>query len=196
MIRRSDSATPLLRTPALRAVERAAAGQPLMERAGAAAAAAAVSIRADRAAPVLIVAGPGNNGGDAFVVARLLRQQGLAVDVVFAGEPQRLPTDAAAAYAAFAAAGGTSLPAIPERRGWSLIVDGLFGIGLTRPPEGRLGELIATMNTTADASGCPLLALDCPELAIRTHPTCPEVESEARKHLLSEARMTGVFHRE
>lgn len=133
-----------------------------MERAGAAAAAAAVSIRADRAAPVLVVAGPGNNGGDAFVVARLLRQRGLAVEVVFAGEPQRLPGDAGAAYAAFAAAGGTTLPAIAARRDWSLIVDGLFGIGLTRPPEGRFGELIATMNTAADASDCPLLALDCP----------------------------------
>jgi hypothetical protein len=41
-----------------------------------------------------------------------------------------------------------------------------------------------------------LLALDCPELAIRTHPACVEVEAEARRHLLSEARMMGVFHRE
>jgi hypothetical protein len=40
-----------------------------------------------------------------------------------------------------------------------------------------------------------LLALGCTELAIRTHPNCAEVETEARKHLLSEARMTGVYHR-
>ncbi len=40
-----------------------------------------------------------------------------------------------------------------------------------------------------------LLALDCPELSIRTHPSCVEVETEARKHLVSEARITGVYHR-
>lgn len=40
-----------------------------------------------------------------------------------------------------------------------------------------------------------LLALDCPELSIRTHPNCVEVENAARPHLLSEARLVGLYHR-
>lgn len=40
-----------------------------------------------------------------------------------------------------------------------------------------------------------LLALDCAELPIRTHPTCKEVEVEARKHLLAETELVGIFHR-
>lgn len=40
-----------------------------------------------------------------------------------------------------------------------------------------------------------LLALDCGSLAIRTHPTCQEIESAAEKHVLAEARLTGLYHR-
>lgn len=40
-----------------------------------------------------------------------------------------------------------------------------------------------------------LLALDCEELSIRTHPSCKEVEAEARKHFLAEALLTGLYHR-
>jgi hydroxyethylthiazole kinase-like uncharacterized protein yjeF len=108
-------------------------------------------------APPLIVCGPGNNGGDGFVVARLLRQKGLAPVVVFAGEAARLPRDAGAAHAAWLAAGGSCVDAIPDQP-FGLAVDALFGIGLARPPEGRHAELVARLN----ALDCPILALDMP----------------------------------
>ena len=157
--------TLLLQTSALRRVEALAADQPLMQRAGQAAAELAVALlatdaRTDRA--VLVLAGPGNNGGDAFEMAHLLRERDVAVNVVFAGTVDRLPSDAAAAYQCFTAAGGTWLASIPPTRRWSLIVDGLFGIGLTRPIGDPYVELIGAANSLRERDSCPLLALDCP----------------------------------
>ena len=106
----------------------------------------------------MVLAGPGNNGGDAFVAARVLRSQFHDVHVVFAGDAQRLPADAAAAYRAFVAAGGTTLDAAARASRPALVVDGLFGIGLSRPPEGRYADLVEWAN----ASGAPILALDIP----------------------------------
>ncbi len=151
--------TPILRSPALRAVETRHAGAepPLMARAGAALAAEIARSLPDAEAPLLIVAGPGNNGGDALVAARLLMERGVAPAVVLAGDPLRLPPDARAALDAWRAVGGEILDEIPERR-WALAVDGLFGIGLTRPVEGRAAELIDRINRL----GCPILAVDVP----------------------------------
>jgi hydroxyethylthiazole kinase-like uncharacterized protein yjeF len=151
--------TPILRSAALRAVEarHADADPPLMERAGAALAAEIERMLPDADAPLLIVAGPGNNGGDALVAARLLKEEGVAPVVVLAGDPERLPGDARAALEAWLTIGGKILPDVPERD-WSLAVDGLFGIGLTRPVEGRAAELIECINRL----GCPVLAVDLP----------------------------------
>lgn len=150
---------PILLAPALRALEahHAAAQPALMERAGAAAAAIARQMLTDGALPALILAGPGNNGGDAFVVARLLAAAGRPPQVLFAGDPADLPADARAASAAWRAAGGeshTDFPAAP----YGLIIDGLFGIGLTRPITGAYAEWIERAN----ASDHPILALDTP----------------------------------
>ncbi len=133
-----------------------------MQRAGAAAAEWACELAADRGDPLLVLAGPGNNGGDAFEMARLLRVRFFDVRLVFAGEPDSLPTDAAAARRRFLDAGGLVLAEIPDISRWSLIVDGLFGIGLARAPAGRYAEWIDTANRLAKRDGCPLLALDCP----------------------------------
>jgi hydroxyethylthiazole kinase-like uncharacterized protein yjeF len=146
----------------LRLIEQAHAAAPLMQRAGLAAADWACELANDRNRPVLILAGPGNNGGDAFEVARLLGERFFDVRVVFAGDPAALPSDAAAAHARFITAGGSTLPAIPDDCCWGLIIDGLFGIGLSRAPEGIHAELIAAANRLADRDDCPLLALDCP----------------------------------
>lgn len=155
-------AIPLYRSAELRRIEAAAADQPLMARAGHAAAELAAALCTDSGGSILVLAGPGNNGGDAFEAARLLRQRFFAVDVVFPGNPLRLPLDAAEAYQRFFAAGGSFHTAIPETRRWSLIIDGLFGIGLTREIGDPFASLIRQANALARRDGCPLLALDCP----------------------------------
>lgn len=152
----------LYRSSGLRRVEARHADEALMQRAGAAAADWAATLAGERNRAILVLAGPGNNGGDAFVVATLLRERFFDVRVVFAGDSEKLPADAAAARQAFVAAGGSTVGAIPEDVRWSLIVDGLFGIGLTRAPDGSYAQWIAAANRLAERDACPLLALDCP----------------------------------
>ena len=155
-------AIPLYRSAELRRIDAAAADQPLMERAGRAAADLAAALCAKNGGAVLVLAGPGNNGGDAFVAARLLRERFFETQVVFSGDAGKLPPDAAQAFRRFRDAGGTTRAAIPECPRWSLIVDGLFGIGLTRDIGKPYAELIERANALAAEDGCPLLALDCP----------------------------------
>ena len=131
-----------------------------MERAGLAAAEVAQNILGDGGS-VLVVAGPGNNGGDALVTARILQQRWYKVDVVFSGQPDRLPADAAQALAAWVAAGGHCLSDIPAHGQWKLIVDGLFGIGLTRKLESPFAEQLARINELG-ALGAQVLSLDIP----------------------------------
>ena len=149
---------PIGRVADLRAIERTAAGEPLMERAGLAAAGAARDLLAGRTPRVLILAGPGNNGGDAFVAARWLRSWFFDVTVAFHGDARRLPADAAAAREAWLTAGGTTSADWPEAGDWGLIIDGLFGIGLARRVEGAAARWIEYAN----ASETRILALDIP----------------------------------
>ena len=153
---------PLYRASDLRHIEASAADQPLMQRAGLAAADLATRICAHHAASVLILAGPGNNGGDAFEAARLLNERFFLTTVVFVGHADDLPMDAADAFKRFVEAGGKTLAAIPEDHHWSLIIDGLFGIGLKREITDPYAGLIRRANALAVRDGCALLALDCP----------------------------------
>ena len=111
----------------------------------------------DHGGRIVVLAGPGNNGGDAFVAARGLHRGYHDVVVVFPGDPLRLPADAAAAYLAFTGDGG-SIVASPAGPRPALIVDGLFGIGLKRPVEGVYAGLVEWAN----GAGAPILALDIP----------------------------------
>ncbi|MCE9633304.1 MAG: NAD(P)H-hydrate dehydratase [Methylophilales bacterium] len=124
----------------------------LMEKAGLAAAELAKNLAGNL--PLLILAGPGNNGGDAFVAARYLKTWGLALDVLFTGDAAKLPPDAKAAYDAWS---GKVLTEIPDKK-YDLIVDGLFGIGLTRDLNVAYLELVNNIN----AMKLPVLALDVP----------------------------------
>lgn len=154
---------PLLRSPLLRRVEREFSHLPLMERAGAAVAEWASSLRLDRDAPIVIFAGPGNNGGDALVAARLLREQGVAVAVICSQPPSSRPhasPDALQACQRFLDAGGRFADVVPEQA--SLVIDGLFGIGLQRAIAPPYAEQLATLQALAAAARCPLLALDTP----------------------------------
>ncbi|PKO66519.1 MAG: bifunctional ADP-dependent NAD(P)H-hydrate dehydratase/NAD(P)H-hydrate epimerase [Betaproteobacteria bacterium HGW-Betaproteobacteria-14] len=150
---------PIYDVAAIRGIESRHAGvaPSLMERAGAAAVSQTLTFAEHSGLPPLIVCGPGNNGGDGFVLARLLRSRGVVPVVVFTGDEARLPGDARGALEAFRADGGETVREIPAR-GFSVAVDALFGIGLQRPIEGAYAALIARIN----ALGCPVLALDVP----------------------------------
>ncbi|WP_209022662.1 NAD(P)H-hydrate dehydratase [Rhodocyclus gracilis] len=163
----ADATELILTVRAIRALERDSAHSGLMERAGHAAADLAESL-AGTGGHILIVAGPGANGGDAFVTARLLRERFFAVSLVALTTSAATatqgadPDDTAAARVAFVAEGGELLESIPDDTPWALIIDGLFGIGLSRPPRERAAELISAMNALARRHACPVLALDCP----------------------------------
>lgn len=148
--------TTILQAPALRRLEaeHVAVTPSLMERAGAGATCIALAMLTGR---TLVLAGPGNNGGDAFVVARRLKEAGHEPVVLYAGEPEKLPADARRAHADWLAAGGRCVADYPAGK-FGLIIDGLFGIGLTRAIEGDHASWIEQAN----ASGSPILALDTP----------------------------------
>ncbi|MEQ1776652.1 MAG: NAD(P)H-hydrate epimerase, partial [Burkholderiales bacterium] len=150
--------TPLYLTNDIRQIESRYAHIPLMERAGLAAAQFARTLASDSGKPILILAGPGNNGGDAFMVARYLKQWFFTVIVVFDGDPAKLPRDAAAAYALWFAAGGATVEHLPAADDFALVIDGLFGIGLSRDIEGHYAEWIGTIN----ALHASVLAIDIP----------------------------------
>jgi len=154
--------TPIYLTAEVRDFEAAAAAAPsppqLMEKAGLAAAEIARDVSGGTGKPVLVLAGPGNNGGDAFVLARHLRQWYFKVSVVFAGDESRLSADASRALRAWRAAGGSIVEVLPKAQDWGLVVDGIFGIGLEREVTGRHAEWIAAINGV----GVPILAIDVP----------------------------------
>src|SRR5256714_7730288 len=153
-------ALPIYTTPAIRKLEELAAlaSGTLMQRAGAAAAEYARSLCGDTTKSILVLAGPGNNGGDAFEVAAHLKRWVFRVSAVFSGERDKLPKDALAALGKWEAAGGTLLREIPGESRFDLAVDGLFGIGLARPLAGAHAALVRKLNTL----GVPTLALDVP----------------------------------
>jgi ADP-dependent NAD(P)H-hydrate dehydratase / NAD(P)H-hydrate epimerase len=130
-------------------------GTALMEHAGRAVA----EITARQRSPgcrVVVVAGPGNNGGDGFVAARLLAERGYQVAVLLAGDASRLKGDAALAAKAWR---GPTLPAqVDGLAGADIVIDALFGAGLDRPVEGIARAMIDAMN----AQSAPVVAVDLP----------------------------------
>jgi len=150
---------PIYRVAQIRAIEARCADvtPPLMARAGDAATRAALALMRGVREPALILCGPGNNGGDGFVVARILRQRGFNPVVVFPGDPGHLPEDARAAFEDWRTLGGHVEHEMP-RRPFSLVIDALFGIGLARPIEGAYAALIDRVN----GMECRVLAVDVP----------------------------------
>jgi ADP-dependent NAD(P)H-hydrate dehydratase / NAD(P)H-hydrate epimerase len=165
MVDEMNTIDPVYLTAEIRAIEQAAlalADPPdLMKKAGRAAAETAKQqFDMSAARNVLVLAGPGNNGGDAFVAARYLKNWGHAVTVVFNEDPDRLPRDAQKARQAWLDSQGEIQSDIPSHLHWDLIIDGLFGIGLQpeRPLTGQYLDWIGQVN----ALSCPVLALDMP----------------------------------
>ncbi|MEO8849968.1 MAG: NAD(P)H-hydrate dehydratase [Casimicrobiaceae bacterium] len=148
---------PVMRVADVRALEKSAADLPLMERAGAAAAAVARGLAGERGGAVVVLVGPGNNGGDGLEVARLLRAAFHEVVVVFRDDAKKLPADAANALRAYLQTGATTGLDVPAAKP-ALVIDALFGIGITRPLAARHAQLVEWAN----ACGAPILALDVP----------------------------------
>lgn len=129
-------------------------GFALMLSAGQAVAEAAMDLVGE--GPILVVAGPGNNGGDGFVAAAELAARGREVSIILLCERDSLQGDAASA------ARGWKYPVLPfnpQAIGKpALIIDALFGAGLSRPVTGEPHDMIEAIN----ANGAPVLAVDLP----------------------------------
>lgn len=161
---------PLLDRDGARAFDRRIidAGVPgliLMENAGRGAADQLIDRMRDRLERVVVVGGTGQNGGDAWVIARRLVTRGFAPTVLLAGAREQVKGDADANLRALSAIGvdvtcmdGSLDELEPALAGASAIVDGLFGTGLDRAIEGVRAELVARLN----AADAPIFAIDLP----------------------------------
>ncbi|MGH8182515.1 MAG: NAD(P)H-hydrate dehydratase [Rhodanobacteraceae bacterium] len=154
-----DPQATLYTTAQVRALDQAAIaggipGIGLMERA-ARAALDALRRRWPQACTLCVLCGPGNNGGDGFLLAALARAAGLHAHVI-ATTPAS-SGDAGLARERFLREGGVLSPAqsLPEA---DVFVDALFGSGLNRAPDGEAARLVGALNTQAR----PVLALDVP----------------------------------
>ena len=117
---------------------------------------------------IVILCGRGNNGGDGFVVARLLGDQGLKPRVLLFAEPRKVQGDAAVNLERLAISG---MPEVVESseawqriklslKGTTLLVDALLGTGLTKPLGGLLLEVVRNVNT--ELAGAQVVAVDLP----------------------------------
>ena len=165
--------TELLTAAQMRAIEQAAiasgevTGLELMERAGAGVVEAifeewpalrATSFRA------VVLCGPGNNGGDGFVVARLLKEWGWEVEVFLYGTPEGMPPDARVNYERWLAMGEVKAAALfasmdPDA---NVYVDAMFGIGLTRRISGDGAQVLGELWNSARGHRGRLVAVDVP----------------------------------
>ncbi|MEQ9638639.1 MAG: NAD(P)H-hydrate dehydratase [Alphaproteobacteria bacterium] len=136
------------------AIDAGVSGETLMEAAGAGVAEAIL----DRfgPCPVAVLCGPGNNGGDGFVIARLLKQAGATVRLALLGEPGALKGDAAVMASRWDGAVEPLAEAALE--GAELVVDAIFGAGLARDVDGPVRQLLEA----AAARGLPSVAVDVP----------------------------------
>ncbi|MCK0195578.1 NAD(P)H-hydrate dehydratase [Ancylobacter sp. 6x-1] len=129
-------------------------GLALMERAGTAV--ADVAARRPLATRIAVLCGPGNNGGDGFVAARVLTQRGYRVALGLLGSPDALRGDAAAMAERWR---GEVIPAARvDLASADVVIDALFGAGLARDLDGEAAALVAALN----AARKPVLAVDLP----------------------------------
>lgn len=105
---------------------------------------------------IAVFCGPGNNGGDGYVAARFLREMGFAVEVGTLGDPRFLRGDARQAYEDWR--GETRAVEEVDPALADLVIDALFGAGLSRPLDGRALATVARIN----AAGKKVLAVDVP----------------------------------
>lgn len=185
------SARALLATAELRRVEAREqdANPPLMVRAGRAAADLAAKLSGGEGRPILVVAGPGNNGGDGWVAAaRLLETFHRVIVFDVAGTPPR-DSAAVAARAAFLEHRGEVVREWPAALRPALVVDAVLGIGIARAPEGAIAAAIERIN----ASDVPVLALDVPSGLDADTGRTPGTAVRARATLTFIAAKPGLY---
>ena len=198
---------PVYLTEHIRAIEQWAFSleppPPLMERAGRATAELVRRVAPENTRRILVLAGPGNNGGDGFVAARHLKQWFYDVQVVFTGEAGKLKGEAKDAHDAWQKLGGAIVPDIPDDFDWQLAIDALFGIGLQRDLDERHVELVETLNL----SDKPVVAVDVPSgldadsgkvmgAAVRADRTITFLGLKAGLHTLDGPDHAGEIHLE
>ncbi|SOC07599.1 NAD(P)H-hydrate epimerase [Rhodobacter maris] len=204
----------IVTTAQMRAIEQTAiasgrvSGPALMERAGAGAVEALFETWPDLAAApgrAAVLCGPGNNGGDGYVIARLLRARGWYLDIFHIGDVRRLPPDAAQAYGLWRACGKVhSLhtltriirKAAPPR--YALLIDAGFGIGLSRPLPEPLRAIFAAQSRRALARRVVAIdipsGLDADTGAVLQPVDAPMDEAPACAGLACTADLTVTFH--
>lgn len=224
--------TELLSADQMRAVEGAATesgsvtGLQLMERAGRGVVEAVFAQwpeLGEGTHHAVVLCGPGNNGGDGYVIARRLCDRGWRVEVFALGDPDGLPPDAACNFEIWGTM-GTVQPLDPEDAGKGarpdLLVDALFGTGLTRAiPEAAarsLGSVRSRKPEKGQRTRCRTVAVDCPsgldcdtgEMLLPPPPAAMRSDDEAialaagtdywshAQHWIVSADMTVSFHRE
>lgn len=149
-------------------IEGGVAGIDLMERAGQAVARTAAELAPARSR-ILVLCGPGNNGGDGFIAARCLEMSGHSVSVYLLKDPQALRGDALEAFErmnsgmrsaiSYLTSGDSISDHFVEDLGSAdLVIDALFGAGLDRPLSGPVLDLVGWINR----SGVPVVAVDLP----------------------------------
>ena len=136
------------------AIDAGISGLSLMERAGRAVAEAAARVAKRR--PILVLCGPGNNGGDGYVAARYLKNRGHTISLAALGDPSKLIGDAAANFKRWQ--GSTDTLSVDQLTNDTVIIDALFGAGLARPIEGVAAEVLSH----AAEMGLTSVAVDLP----------------------------------
>ena len=172
--------TELLTAAQMRAIEQAAiasgevTGLELMERAGRGVIEAVFEewpeLRATSHRAV-VLCGPGNNGGDGFVVARLLKEWGWEVEVFLYGDPERLPPDARVNHGRWLGLGEVAELTEDAFRAEhpvhghayaDLYVDAIFGTGLSRPPDDELAGLLRHLGGDGGERYPRVVSVDAP----------------------------------
>lgn len=164
--------TELLTAARMRAIEEAAiasgavTGLELMERAGRGVVDAIFAEWPELAKGsnrALVLCGPGNNGGDGFVVARLLKERGWGVDVCLYGDAGKLPPDARVNHDRWAS--GDAVRAFDDVHtieDHAIVVDALFGIGQTRALPASIRAFAAHAAAMSGANATRVVAIDIP----------------------------------
>jgi NAD(P)H-hydrate epimerase len=143
------------------------------------------TLAANRAGPVAVVCGGGNNGGDGYAIARLLHNRGCAVNVVAVGDPQRLGGDAAINFRIVEkmklprvdVLDASALPQLAAAcANARLIVDAILGTGFSGALKPHLAAVIGALNEVAARNAIPVLAVDVPsgldcETGLSSEPT-------------------------